>query len=95
MKPAIFRIFAAAIACIFVLASCATDDPGVTEPTSVPPGHQGLQKLTKGSGGEVLAALNAQLGTEGKHYRVLMMEYITAPASGQFGTTSRAQLFQS
>jgi len=93
MKPAIFRIFAAAIACIFVLASCATDDPGVTEPTSAPPGHQVLQKPIKGSGSEVLAAFNAQLATQGKHFRVLMMEYITAPASGQFGTTIIAKNF--
>jgi hypothetical protein len=35
----------------------------------------------------MLGALNTALKDQGKKYRVMMMEYITAPGSGQFGST--------
>jgi hypothetical protein len=82
----------------FVMLGCSDNSAPIVSPTDqtrTAVGSPTLQKTASDAatsisgvtGGEMLAAINHQLGKQGKNCRVLMMEYITAPASGQYGAT--------
>jgi hypothetical protein len=86
MKTPFFCILTGALACLCVLDGCTTDDAAIVEPMSARSGQPTLLKPGVMTGSDMLNAINVRLATEGKTYRVLMLEYITAPASGHVGT---------
>jgi len=75
------------IALSLVLIGCGHDETGITGQTPVSTTTPALQKsVTGGTGSAMLSTINAKLESQGKSCRVLMMEYITAPASEKAGT---------
>lgn len=94
MRLAIVGLLALSAALVF-LVGCEPSPPSAPEATVSSGTQASLLKTvpaaTESAAPEacikMLSTANARLMAEGKKFRVMMMEYITAPGSGQFGST--------